>query len=371
MVIELLPPANAVPVQAPPWAMTRLAYYGMQVDGGMEVDQANCGTAVTVPPHQYVTDTISLWHATGVSPPVVTGQQVLDAPPGYRCSIKVTVTTAEASLAAGSALLFIHPFEGYRTARLLWGTALAAPLSLAFWVKSNVAPSLFSLCFRNVPTYDRFYMTNVPIYTANVWEYKTLTIPGPTSGTWGTTNGHGMDFLTVLAAGANWITTEPNMWSTVSKFAVSGISNYTATVGNTFQMTGLLMVPGTDLPMADNAPFIMRPFDEELQLCQRYYEKSYDYGTLPGAATTTGMCTCWANNTTLGELIRFTVMKRVAPTVTAYGTNGTAGVLANLTDGGTIASSPAYVGEGGYSEWSTACVVGKLYGWQWVANARV
>jgi hypothetical protein len=50
-----------------------------------------------------------------------------------------------------------------------------------------------------------------------------------------------------------------------------GAMNIAATVGNTFEVTGLIILPGVDLPSAARAPLIMRSFDQEIQFCKRYF----------------------------------------------------------------------------------------------------
>ena len=65
-------------------------------------------------------------------------QQVSDAPTGLTKSLKVTVTTADASLSAAQRLVVNHGFEGLNMADLNWGTSVAKSLTLSFWVKSSV-----------------------------------------------------------------------------------------------------------------------------------------------------------------------------------------------------------------------------------------
>lgn len=80
----------------------------------------------------------------------------------------------------------------------------------------------------------------------------------------------------------------------------------------------------------------------ELQLCQRYFEKSYEPDTPPGTATTLG---CWnwqggssgGNGGSMG--VRFSAVKRVIPVVRTYSTVG--GTIDRIysSAGGIIAST--------------------------------
>lgn len=73
--------------------------------------------------------------------------------------------------------------------------------------------------------------------------------------------------------------------------------------------------------------FEERPVGLELELCQRYYEKSYDVETVPGTATTVGIEFC-SGSTETGNVVnvpvRFKVYKRKANSnINAYSSAGT------------------------------------------------
>ncbi|MCT7373653.1 DUF2793 domain-containing protein [Chelativorans salis] len=97
-------------------------------------------------------------------------------------------------------------------------------------------------------------------------------------------------------------------------------------------------------------PFVPRPAASELQLCQRYYEKSYDLGTTPGAATASGQM-LHANAAQGTQICTLHYQrKRTAPTVTIHEPNtGTAGKVA-LSSGTLVNAAISGVGE-------TACQV--------------
>jgi len=76
-------------------------------------------------------------------------------------------------------------------------------------------------------------------------------------------------------------------------------------------------------------PFERRPPGVEFALCQRYFEKSYDYATAIGAITSVGAVTTIAPTTTANKVlvtVGFRVPKRRPPIVNIYSTaNGAAG----------------------------------------------
>jgi hypothetical protein len=97
--------------------------------------------------------------------------------------------------------------------------------------------------------------------------------------------------------------------------------------------------------------FDFRPFGTELQLCQRYFEKSFEVGTVP--ADTVGILTdrrqgVAFGSTSVGYQQEYKVSKRTAPSMTLYkglngGTNGRWGYYDNSTwvasTGATITNS--------------------------------
>ena len=72
-------------------------------------------------------------------------------------------------------------------------------------------------------------------------------------------------------------------WATASYFGATGALDLIGTLNATFQITDVQIEEGTIA-----TPFERQPIGAELALCQRYYEKSYDLTTAPGALTTNG-----------------------------------------------------------------------------------
>ena len=78
------------------------------------------------------------------------------------------------------------------------------------------------------------------------------------------------------------------------------------------------------LEIGDTAtPFEHRSFGEELSLCQRYYEKSHEYGTAPTHGFTGGNFEIWQSRATSGTsavyyTIQYKVRKRASASVTTF-----------------------------------------------------
>ena len=97
--------------------------------------------------------------------------------------------------------------------------------------------------------------------------------------------------------------------------------------------------------------FERRTFEEELLLCQRYYEKSYDVSTSPGTSTATSMVVSGAGATATDYVnvsVGFQVDKRTAPTVTIYDRAGNSGKATYYNNG--VATDNKSVNSSGIGE---------------------
>lgn len=98
-------------------------------------------------------------------------------------------------------------------------------------------------------------------------------------------------------------------------------------------------------------PFEMRPYGQELALCQRYYEKSYSLGTAPGSIQENGFRT-FINTSSAGATtgdFQFKVPKRTTPsTVNIYSpVSGAAAKVRNEVAGTDEAATLGTVNENG------------------------
>jgi hypothetical protein len=206
--------------------------------------------------------------ASGLQQPV--GAQIATNIGGFNYCFQVYPNPAVA-LASGDSVIIYTPVEGYRIARLAWGNAGAVPITIAFWVYSAY-PGLYSGSVINGANNSRSYIFTYTINSANTWEYKTITIPGDTAGSWPTDNSRALqvNFQIAIAAG-NAAIGAANFWATGSYTAVAGTTNALASGGNFF-LTGFAIFPGNAAPTAAQLPFVMRTYDQEFLLCQRYFQ---------------------------------------------------------------------------------------------------
>ena len=226
------------------------------INGDMRIDQRNAGASVTqVDGASFVSDR---FYNFGTVSSKFTSQQVTDAPEGFNYSIK---NTSSSSYTVGSAEQFwiTQKIEGYNIAHLNWGTSDAKTVTLSFWVKSSLTGTFGG----SLTDVSRSYPFSYTISSANTWEKKTITIAGDTSGTWTINNGTGVGVYFSLGSGSNYQNTSGS-WHSGNYKTVSGATSLVGTSGATLYITGVQLEVGTA------TPFEHRPFDMELQRCQRY-----------------------------------------------------------------------------------------------------
>ena len=233
------------------------------INGDMRIDQRNAGAAVTNA-NGYVVDRFG-WFYGGSGR--VTAQRSTLAPSGFTNSFGVTVTTTNAAPGASDFNALYQAIEGFNTADLGWGSASAQTVTLSFWVRSSVTGA-YSLAIRN-NAFNRTFLASYSVSAANTWEYKTIAIPGDTTGTWLTDNSIGLSVAWSFGAGSSFTGTAG--WQAGNLNQLSGATNLMATNGATLHLTGVQLEVGTAA-----TPFERRQFGQELALCQRYYESAYN-----------------------------------------------------------------------------------------------
>jgi hypothetical protein len=277
------------------------------INGDMRIDQRNAGASVTVNGNSpFITDRFRCDDATDGA---YTAQRVTTAPTGFTNSVQVTVTTADASLAAGQFALFYHAIEGNNVADLGWGTASAKTVTLSFWVRSSLTGT-FSGSLENNAN-NRSYIFTYTISVADTWEYKTITIPGDTSGTWETGTAIGIRANWSLGVGSDFLGTAGSWGNRF--FGATGSVSVIGTLNATWYITGVQLEVGSVA-----TPFERRPYGTELALCQRYYLMYVNASDGQKSICTAAM---YSSSLVFGG-IHFPVAMRAAPTLSqTTGTN--------------------------------------------------
>jgi len=233
------------------------------INGDMRIDQRNAGASVTVSGAVYGVDRFRAVQTGGTG--VFTIQQDSSYPSGFIKSLKATVTTAY-SPTTTDRYEISQLVEGNNTADLNWGTAAASPVTLSFWVRSSLTGTFGGVVQNENADYN--YVFSYSISAADTWEYKTITVSGPTTGTWATGNGQGLKVTFSIGCGSTRLGTAGS-WSSTRYEGATGQTQLIATNGATWYITGV------QLEVGDVAtPFEHRIYGEELALCQRYYTEA-------------------------------------------------------------------------------------------------
>ena len=288
-----------------------LSNRNMIINGGMVIDQRNGGASVTgsASAAKFAADRFSLFaNTTGT----ITIQQVSDAPDGFANSNKVTCTSAATSDSSATRVQLYHAIEGHNIANLAFGSSSAKAITLSFWVKASNTGT-YGGSFVNGAT-NRSYPYQYTISASNTWEYKIITISGDTTGTWATDNTTGMYVFWSLGIGSNFEGTA-NQWN--GAFDIGPPSSFSLKDN----LNATLQITGVQLEVGDTAtPFEHRSYSDELQRCQRYFEKNFNQADAPSAGLnipdrTIGVAFGPVNH---GFQVNFAVTKRTAPTMVYY-----------------------------------------------------
>lgn len=306
------------------------------INGNMEIWQRGT-TFAAAATGQYSADR---WKYGKTSAEVVTINRSTNVPTVaqagvlFNYSLEVDVTTADAAIAAGDLSQVEQIIEGYN-----WRHYAQRQFTLSFWVMSSKT-GIHCVAFQNGT--DRGFVSEYTVNAADTWEYKTVTVSAsPSAGTWNYTTGVGLRVTFILAAGSTFHTTAGAWQSSGQAWATSNQVNVLDNTANFFRITGVKLELGSVA-----TPIQFMPFEEELARCQRYYQKSFVYGTAP--AQNAGLA--------LGE-VRFLApvagavafvspsfpfhrsMKETGPIVTLYNPSAANAQIRNITDASDLTGS--------------------------------
>ena len=247
------------------WSEQSLGYRNVVINGAMQVAQRGTSTASITTGGYYTADRFNSQVGTQGT---WTQSLEADAPTGsgFRKSLKMLCTTADASPAAGDFLRIEQLIEGQNLQQFLKGTASAKPFALSFWVKSNVTGTYIANLY-DVPN-NRLVGASYTIFASATWEKKTITFPADTTGAFANDNQQNLQVRFWLGAGSNRTSGTLNtVWETaVLANSCPGQTNLASAINNYWQVTGVQLEAGSVA-----TPFEFEDYGTTLGKCQRYF----------------------------------------------------------------------------------------------------
>ena len=235
------------------------------INGDMRIDQRNSGTNITTASTYQSIYCIDRWQVyTDVANTILFGQNA-DAPPGFSYSLNLATTTTSTA----NSVYLIQTIEGYNISDLGYGTVNSKPVTVSFWVKTNIIGS-YSVALINVWTSrTKYNITPFTVTTSGAWQYITVTFIGDTTNTLpSTTNGTGLSLLFSVGM-PSFASSTINTWTSGNSLSYSGnlVYGISNTSSSYIRFSGVQFEKGTIA-----TPFEFRPYAIELQMCQRYLQ---------------------------------------------------------------------------------------------------
>jgi hypothetical protein len=275
------------------------------INSAMVIDQRNAGASVTPSNGAYTLDRWFAYEAQNASKFSVQQNAGSVTPPaGFTNYLGVTSLSAY-SIATNDVYAVGQAIEGFNVADFGWGTANAKTVTLSFWVRSSLTGT-FGGVIRSRGDSNSYPFTYT-ISSATTWEQKSVTITGPTSGTFPTNNSASFEILFGLGVGASLSNTAGAWSSATTIYGATGGTSVVGTNGATFYITGVQLEKGSTATSFD-----YRPYGTEFMLCQRYYIKYQGDGS-----GSNGFAIGYQASTTVALFaLNFPVTMRSEPTCT-------------------------------------------------------
>jgi len=185
--------------------------------------------------------------------------------PGFTKCLKLSCTTADASIAAGELLMLHQMLEGQDLQQLKKGTSDAEKVTVSFYVKANAAATYtFELA-----DHDSTRKNSIEFSVTTGWTRVILTFDGDTTDAIDNDNTVGLQMFLWLHAGSTYTggSHTDNVWhTTVNQTVGDNNTSFFDATSRTLFITGFQVEVGSVA-----TPFENRSFGEELALCQRYY----------------------------------------------------------------------------------------------------
>ena len=339
MALSKIDLANMVENQMPQSLIAdNINFRNILINGDMSIAQRGTSfTGLGDTDSQYTLDRFK-WSEEGNSGTAeFTITQSTDVPTGqgFATSLKLDCTTADTSIDSGNIIYIEQRVEGQNLQYLKYGTSSAESTTLSFWVKSNKTGTYTVNALGDLGGSGKLYSQAYTISSADTWEKKTLTFIGDTALAINNNSSNGLQLMWNLLAGTSKSSGSLQTWgsNTQANRAVGQV-NLADSTSNELYITGIQWEAGTSA-----SDFEFLPFDVNIDRCQRYFQKSYNYSVAPGTSSGDGLATSAGNTgsgSSTGQCINTTALikeMRAAPTIVNYDVAGTSGKVYGIKYG--------------------------------------
>lgn len=287
-------------------------------NGAMWIDQRHPGNfVVCVNGSNKIIDRWLVAHTTAGAARVTASQYKTNAYSsltGSQYWLNVFCSTVQAAVGATEFCFLQQSVEGFDISELLWGTPDAKPVTISAVIWTALAGD-YAIALRGSAAIQSYvHKLTLAVGVQRV----SFTVPGPTTGTWAIDNSYPLTFCVTLAAGATWVTPNMDVWQAGNFLGSPTQVNFWSSTANSMLVTDIQMEIGTVA-----TPYESRSLQQELFTCQRYFQKSFELGVVPGDHGSAVVMTGHAYTTgTIIFGVRFPVPMRANPGILTY--NGAA-----------------------------------------------
>ena len=274
------------------------------INGDMSIAQRGTSTASVTTSGYYACDRFNFNPQVGTY--TISQSTTVPSGQGFAKSLKVDVTTANASPSASTFVILSQRIEGQNLQYLKKGTANAESLTLSFWVRSAKTGTYIVEFYDSDNT--RQISKSYTISSADTWEKKTITIDGDTTGAFDNDNAGSLNVQFILQAGTTYtsgtLNTSWNSVTNANRFV--GQVNLADSTANDWYITGVQLEAGTTA-----SDFEFLPVDVNRLRCQRYYYEACDSGNTQENIGNGS----YVNATTFVATLYFPITMRAAPSL--------------------------------------------------------
>lgn len=180
--------------------------------------------------------------------------------------VHTSTSAGVASFAAGEFLYMMQKIEGFKTREIV-----DQPGGIRFFARAKT-PGVYSLAFRNGAG-TQSYVLEYNIPSADTWTIIEKNIPQfpPTSIT-NILNGSSLEIIFTVDSGVNFKTATLNAWLAGNYFASNNQAHGATVINEGLKITGIEFFNGN----VESSKVMLRNYEEELELCRRYYRKYED-----------------------------------------------------------------------------------------------